>query len=128
MRLTMSIAAAGLLVFAESARASSIIPSNYVDDFGSLEVSNPTQTPRELPVAHASPIPSNYVDDFGSLVPSEPGEAKKTVLTWHASQIPSNYVDDFGLVEDSGQAETREPSDLRLSVGSGSAERDAIAP
>lgn len=129
MRLTLSIAAAGFLVFTGSARASSIIPSNYVDDFGSLEVSDPTQTPRELPVAHASPIPSNYVDDFGSLIPSGSGDAKRAVVTWHASQIPSNYVDDFGLAGDPGQVErSDEPDTVRLSVGSGSVERDGIAP
>ena len=92
-------------------------------------MSNPTQTPREPSVAHASPIPSNYIDDFGSLAPSEQSDTKKTVVTWHASPIPSNYVDDFGLAGDSGQVEGSEASDhVRLSVGSGSVERDGIAP
>ena len=121
MRLTVSIAAAGFFVFAGSARASSTIPSNYVDDFGSLEVSHPTETPRELPIAHASPIPSNWVDDFGSLVPREQ-TASPSIVTWHASPIPSNYVDDFGPAERSDEADSARPSDAPRSV-----EGDVIA-
>ncbi len=98
MRTNLSIAAAALLAFASSARASSPIPSNYVDDFGSIEPSTSADAPTARPTAHASPIASNYVDDFGSIEPSTSATTPAaTRPTAHASPIASNYIDDFGL-------------------------------
>ena len=65
MRLTASITAAAFVLVAGLARASSPIPSNYVDDFGPLTPSTPSETRAARPIAHASPIPLNYIDDFG---------------------------------------------------------------
>jgi hypothetical protein len=114
MRLKVSIAAAGALALAASARASSPIPSNYVDDFGVPDasapvedgapssgdaVSTPTMTPRERPgEPSAAPM----------YVPPEPSNYAST----HASPVPSNYVDDFGLVNGD-----REPSEVSAVPG-----------
>ncbi len=99
MRTNLSIASAALLAFASSARASSPIPSNYVDDFGPIDAGASAETTPARPSAHASPIASNYVDDFGSTDVSTSSAATPAATrpTAHASPIASNYVDDFGL-------------------------------
>ncbi len=103
MRITASIAAAGIAILAGSAQASSPIPANYVDDFGPVATSASTDRADVTAVGHASPIASNYVDDFGSTAPIDAVAAKRDVAVAHASPIPSNYIDDFG------PSESREP-------------------
>ena len=83
MRIANSMVAAGFIAVFGSARAdSSLIPSNYVDDFGSLLPSGQTVAPTASSNAHASLIPSNYVDDFGT-DPSAPSEVTATARADH---------------------------------------------
>jgi hypothetical protein len=66
MRIAQMIAAAGFLAACAVARAdASMIPSNYVDDFGSLAPRHTAAAPASTD-GHASMVPSNYVDDFGT--------------------------------------------------------------
>ncbi len=69
MKASRLAAALATLLLAGAARAQSLIPGNYVDDFGPVTSSRATSAAPQAP-AHASPIASNYVDDFGSTAPA----------------------------------------------------------
>jgi hypothetical protein len=94
MRIPQLLAAAALVAVVGTARASSPIPSNYVDDFG--PVVSEGAAAGEVITSRASPVPSNQVDDFGAAAVAAT-EATAAPTPGHASIVPSNYIDDFGL-------------------------------
>ena len=92
MRIARVIAVCGLVGLIGSARAESPVPSNYVDDFGSLVPSHPTAASPARPAAHVSLIMSNYVDDFGPLAPAAPAPAETTAGADDAHQLAVRHV------------------------------------
>ncbi len=96
MRTNLTIASAALLAFAASARASSLVPFDNVEDFGPLG-SGSAGTTTDRPAAHLSPITPNNIDDFGPLDVSNPAATTTARPIAHLSPITPNYVDDFGL-------------------------------
>jgi hypothetical protein len=90
MRAAQSVFAAGFIAVFASARAdASMIPSNYVDDFGALSPSTKAATPSAPSNAHASMIPSNFVDDFGA-VPSAEGPSGGALSRSDVAAVPGS--------------------------------------
>ncbi len=80
MKASRLVVACAVLAIAGAARATSSIPGNYVDDFGSLDPSTPSTMETVVTASYSSPVFANYIDNFGPLVsesaaPAEDGAA-----------------------------------------------------